>query len=59
MLPIGHFIHLTYHQKYHGFGETTMRQNRDTMGRITILQYDGYLACTSNIYTNFGFSIYN
>ena len=39
-LPIGHSIHLNYHQKYHGSEEITRaaqsRHNRDTMVRITI-----------------------
>ena len=58
-LPIGHSIHLNYHQSIMDPKKPPMRHNRDTMDRMTILQWDVYSNCTGNVYTDFGFSNIN
>ena len=47
-LPIGHSIHLNYHQKYHGSEETTNApQSRHNGMEKQCSQWDGYSTCTS------------
>ena len=57
--PIGHSIHLNYHQKYQGSEETTMRHNRDTICWRGIFHRKSYNTFSKNVCTNFEVLFFN